>query len=194
MRPYPLTSEALIDDVVDGLDAVTSTVRSALGHLPADHLSWQPSPERWSAGQCLLHLARTGEAYRDVLAPVLDRARTGGVASPAPLRGTLLGRAFTGWMAPGRGMKGRTPAVFRPDPERSPADAVDVFLEEQGRLRALALTAKGLDLDGMRVRSPASSLLRLTVGDALRALVEHEWRHIRQAEAVLGDPAFPGRP
>jgi hypothetical protein len=192
MRSYPLTSEALIDDVVVGLDGVAETVRRVFGHLPSGLLAWQPSPKWWSAGHCLLHLARTGEAYRETLAPALDRARTGGVLASASLHGTLLGRLFTGWMAPGRGLKAKTPDVFRPDPGLSPGDAVDLFLAEQARVRALALAARGVDLDAARIRSPASAILRFTAGDALRILVQHEWRHLHQAEAVLLHPEFPG--
>lgn len=190
MRAYPLTSEELVDDVVATLDRVTDTVRERFASLADRQIDWQPTPRSWGVGQCLAHLARISAVYRPPIQEALRRVGSGGARAGGALRGTWPGRAFTRLNGPG-GMKVRTPSLLRPPREAAGEDPRKAFLAEQGRLRALALEARGVDLDRARLVSPLSSLVRLTVGDALRVLATHELRHLGQAERVRSHPDFP---
>jgi hypothetical protein len=193
VRPYPLSCDDLLDDVGQELDAVTHHVRERYANLTAEQLLWQPGPQRWGVGQCLVHLARLNELYRERLALTLEKARNQDRTSHGPLRGTWFGRWFTSVVGPDVRKRVQTPSLFRPRTEIVTATPVHTFLEEQGLLRALVERARGLDLDGIGVTSPASRLLRFRVSDAFRILVEHEKRHVNQADAVLTAEGFPGR-
>lgn len=191
MLPYPLTAHDLVADVLQDLDAVTEAVRARFGGLGDAQLAWQPSPERWGVGHCLVHLTRTNELYRAVLAPALRAGRDAGRMASAPLHGRWFGRRFTRWMSPGGGIKVRTPKLLRPRQRSVSVSPLEAFFAEQHRLRALAEEARDLDLDGILVRSPVASWVRLTAGDAFRSLAAHEARHLAQAQRVLEDPRFP---
>lgn len=191
MRPYPLNGEELLDDVGRELEALTDGVRMRFGGLTSEQLVWQPGPERWGVGQCLVHLVRLNELYRPRMAAALELGRTRGWKAGGPLRGSWFGRWFTAAVGPGGGKRVRTPPLFRPRKELVTQAPVASFIEEQRRLRGLVEEARGLDLDRIRVVSPASSFLRFRVGDAFRILVEHEKRHMLQAEAVVGAEGFP---
>jgi hypothetical protein len=65
------------------------------------------------------------------------------------------------------------------------------FLEQQDRILNLLEKATGRPLDEARVPSPAFRLFRLRISDGLRAMVAHQWRHLAQAERVMGHPDFP---
>jgi hypothetical protein len=193
VRPYPLSCEELLDDVGGELDALTHRVRERFAGLTREQLIWQPDPDRWGVGQCLVHLARINELYRARLAVALQKGRGRGCTSRGPLRGTWFGRWFTSAVGPEASRRTKTPPHFRPRREVVAGVPVETFLEEQGRLRTLVEEARGLDLDRIGVTSPASPLLRLRASDALRVLVEHEKRHVSQAEAVLSAEGFPGQ-
>ncbi|MDP2956341.1 MAG: DinB family protein [Longimicrobiales bacterium] len=191
MRPYPLRPEELVDDVLSELDAVTERVRVRFGGLSREQLAWQPSPNRWGVGHCLAHLARTNEAYRGALSGALRAGRESGALAAGPLRGRWTGRLFTRMVGPGSGVSMKSPGVFLPIQETVAEAALDAFLAEQHLIRAVAEEGRGLDLDALFVVSPASSVVRLTAGDALRALAAHELRHLSQAEHVMATPGFP---
>lgn len=191
MRPYPLSCEELLDDVGRELDDVTRRVRGGFAGMTRAQLVWQPEPERWGVGQCLVHLARINELYRLRLATALRKGRDRGRMCRGPLRGTWLGRWFTSAVGPEASRRVRTPPIFRPRSEVVADAPLQTFLDEQVRLRALVEEARGLDLDRIRVTSPASPLLRLRASDAFRVLVEHEKRHLNQAEAVPSSQGFP---
>lgn len=198
LRAYPLSSTELVDDVVAGLDAVTAEVERAFGALSTAQLAWQPSPEKWGVGHCLVHLARSAEVYRKVMEGPLGDAATARTArgvgpdgTDPLLRGRWFGRFFTRTVGPG-GMKVKAPSVIRPRPDAVQAGARERFLDEQRRFRDFVSLARGVDLDAVEVRSPIASWVRLTAGDALRVVVAHEWRHVAQAERVLAAPGFPG--
>lgn len=192
LRRYPLRSTELVDDVVAGLDAVSAAVERSFGALSAAQVAWQPSPEAWGVGHCLVHLARSAEVYRKGLERAQREAGAGAdpLADPV-LRGRWFGRLFTRTVGPG-GLRVKAPSVLRPRPEVVEAGSREAFASEQRRLRDFVLAVRGADLDALMVRSPIASWVRLTVGDALRVVVAHEWRHLAQAERVLAAPGFPG--
>jgi len=191
MRAYPLTSEELVDDLLAQIDEVTAAVRERFGALSHEQLAWRPRPERWGVGHCLVHLARTSELYRGPLAEALRAARSEGKTARGPLKGGLFGRWFTRAMAPGGGLKVKTKDPLRPRYVTIQEGGLEMFFAEQARFRDAVGEARGLDLDAVRIVSPVSSIVRLCAGDALRALVAHEWRHLAQAERVLASEGFP---
>jgi hypothetical protein len=191
MRPYPLECDALVGDLLVDLDGLTEEVEGRFGHLTDEQLAWQPSSDRWGVAHCLIHLTRTNEPYRQVLAPALENARTGNVVASAPLKGGWFGRWFTGAVGPSVRLRVKAPGAVRPKPAAVQSGSIQAFLAEQMRTRALVEDARGLDLDAIRVVSPLSSWVKFRAGDALRIVVEHEKRHVKQAAAVLAHPAFP---
>lgn len=190
MEPYPISAEALVSAVQAEVDAISEDVRDRFGVLAAEQLAWQPSPDQWGVGQCLVHIARANELYRVKVAPALRRARTRGLEARRPLHGSWLGRWFTRIVGP-EGRPAKAPPLFRPRRETVEGAALETFFAEQVRLQGLLDDARGLDLDRVRVPSPLSRLLRFHVGDVFRMLVEHEKRHVLQAVRVRSEPAFP---
>jgi len=190
VHAYPLECEDLVDDVLDDLDRLTEEVRAGFEGLSPDALAWKPAPDSWSVGECLVHLARINGLYRERLEQALAKARRRGTKATRPLRGRWFGRWFTRAVGP-MGRSVRTPPIFRPRREVVEAGAMRAFLDEQDALRELVISARGLDLDAVRVVSPASPLFRFRASDALRILVEHEKRHLAQADRVVASPGFP---
>lgn len=192
MRPYPLDCDALVDDLLGDLDVLTEVVRGRFGPLTDGQLAWQPSPQKWGVGHCLVHLARSNELYRKALTPAFREARSQGVRAAAPLRGSWFGRWFTGAVGPSVRMKVKAPGAAQPRQRAVEQGSLETFLTEQHRTRTLIEEGRGLDLDAIRIPSPLASWLKFRSGDALRILVEHEKRHVKQATEVMAVYGFPG--
>lgn len=189
LDPYPIAVDPFVAAVQAEVDGISRRVRDRFGALSSAQVAWQPAPERWGIGQCLVHLARVNELYRVRLTPLLHDARARGLGARRPLRGSWLGRWFTRAVGP-EGRPVRTPPVLRPRRE-AVDNALETFFAEQVRLQTLLDESRGLDLDRVRVSSPVSRLLRFHACDAFRILVEHEKRHVAQAEHVAAAPGFP---
>lgn len=191
MRPYPLRADELVEDVVSELDQATETVRARFGGLSHEQLAWQPGPKSWGVGHCLVHVARTNQLYREALSAALRAAGPEAVGSGGVLRGKWFGRVFTGLVGPDPKIRVRSPEIVRPRQKTVETASVETFLAEQQRVRLLAGEAGDVNLDAVVVRSPLSSWVQLTAGDALRVMVAHELRHLQQAHRIVDRPDFP---
>jgi PHD/YefM family antitoxin component YafN of YafNO toxin-antitoxin module len=186
-----MTCDDLVEEVRGALREVREQVRAELEPLTVEQLAWQPAPERWGAGHCLVHLRDVGTHSLPEVRGGLDRARRKGTRkSAAPYRPGWLGRRLAEGMTPGSGVSLKTPARFRPS--TVPGTVVSDHLEHLARYEALLEQAHGLDLSAVRVASPSSRLIRLRLADMLLLLANHERRHVRQALDVLAEPGFPG--
>ena len=84
----------------------------------------------------------------------------------------------------------KVPRLYRPPQARHPVDeSVRSFLELQDGLIETLQLASGLDLAGIRVRSPVTPLIRLGLGQWFRLLAGHQRRHLWQAAQAMQ----PGR-
>ena len=180
MRTNPAqTRDPMLDQLLPELDRIEPRTRVAVTGLPEAKFREVPPDGGWSVAQVFEHLCLSNLAYLDgPLAPAVEQARARGPAA-RPWRPSMLG----GWLsstldAPGN----RLPTVprFRVGPAVRDA-VVDVFLASIARARTLVLEAERFDLF-VGLASPASPLIRLNLGDALRILVVHSHRHLAQAE------------
>jgi hypothetical protein len=57
----------------------------------------------------------------------------------------------------------------------------------------LATDAEGLDLARVKVPTPISRLLKLSLGMTLAQAAAHERRHLEQARRVRENPRFPAQ-
>lgn len=168
--------------------------------LTPDQLWWRPAPERWSVGECLDHLVRTGEAYLETLDGAIDGGRRRGLLADGPGRRSLMGRWLVRFLEPPPGLGIPAPGRIRP---REPAtggsgphgdgDPLSAFLALRPELADRLRAADGLDLGGIRMASPFARFVRFDLGSAFRIVAAHERRHLWQARRVRESEGFPRR-
>ena len=162
--------------------------------LTGTQFNWKPAPEVWSVGECLDHLNEALGTYIEKMAPAIEKARAEGKVGSEPYgRGTLVGRLLVGFLSR-EGKTARAPGVFRPASGSLDRDrVVQTFRERAARLIELAEEAEGLDLGRIRIATPVSPLLRLSLAQAFELHALHTPRHLAQAERVKHLEQFPSR-
>ncbi|HVS19359.1 MAG TPA: DinB family protein [Planctomycetota bacterium] len=163
------------------------------GGLGPGQLAWSPASGSWGIAECLQHLSVTAARSESELQRALARGRRGRSLAPSLWR-VPLGR----WLIEAAGARAgsrplRCPRELEPG-RAAPENALARFQTGHSRLLALLEAADGLDLDCLRVRTPAHPLVRVRLGEAFELAVAHAERHLAQARRVRADPRFPAGP
>ncbi|MEM1093972.1 MAG: DinB family protein [Bacteroidota bacterium] len=171
-------------------DATGADAHALLDAYTDAQRCWKPNAKSWSIDQCFEHLAITGEIYASAVDAALDgHAAT---ANPAPYKPTWFGKLFLNFVKPEARMKVKTLSVFEPAAASSVStDALSRFWTQHERIGQYLHRADGLPLNSIRIVSPASSLVKFTLGEVMTLLVWHEKRHVRQAQRLIAHTQFP---
>lgn len=162
-------------------EATLASFDQLFDELPSEQLVQKPSPDAWSITECIDHLYTTGKAYYPRIEAAVQHAEQAGDTSMAPLRPTLFARLFFRFVEPERKRKVKTMPLFQPSQAEIGPGILDAFREQQQILYDLIRRADGLDLNGRKFASPASRLVRFTLGEGLQMIVMHQQRHLNQA-------------
>ncbi|MEE8251038.1 MAG: DinB family protein [Gemmatimonadales bacterium] len=187
------TLSAQVEDLVRQNEEVLQAVTGQCRSLSTDQLSWRPLPGTWSVGQILSHLTLTDQLYRPGMMGAVGAARSKGLRSTGPFKLGLMLGLFTRLLEPPVRFRMKAPRPFRPPPpaEEVKPGTLDDFVVEHGRIIELMRGAGGVDLASERFASPYTSLLKLTVYQALHIITSHARRHIWQIKRMIDDPSFP---
>jgi hypothetical protein len=145
----------------------------------------------WSVAQCLDHIVVSGTLMVARLEEAIQRARelTRTARSARPARFGWFDRLFIAVNA--RGKNGERPRFpvrhqpsFDPGPGRSIAILASEFIALQDRLIVTARSARGLDLEGIKVASVLNDAIKVSLGAWFLAIAGHQERHLDQALRV----------
>ena len=161
-------------------------VRRTVEMCTQESFNMQPDAGAWSAGQCLHHLIISGQQTHRKIAAAVEAAETSGPFHDGPFRYGFISRLFVRSMQPDFALHIPAPKTYHPagdplDPEAVMAD----FSALQAALVAVTERANGLDLKRIRVPSPLTDWLKLSLGAWLAAVAGHQERHLKQAREAL---------
>ncbi|MBT8479213.1 MAG: DinB family protein [Gemmatimonadetes bacterium] len=164
-------------------------IRNLTGALDPAAYNARPSEKSWSAAECVEHLSATAREMIPALEAGVARARENGWLAHGPFE---YGR-FEKWFARQAGgeelppkRRFKAPKLYHP-PHRTydMEAAVGEFLSLQDRYIETLQLASGVNLVRVKVASPAMSLLKLSLGQWLRAMESHQRRHLWQAREAV---------
>lgn len=185
-------AEPELREVQEQFAAIRDAAHALLDGLTPAQLAWRPRPDRWSILECVEHLRVTGsELYHPKMAEAIRDARANGRMGTGPFRHGLIGRWFARSMEPPPRLRIKTSPALLPPADLDADATLTGFFGLQDRWIELAAEADGLDLAGIRLRSPVAPVLRFSLGDCFAINAAHERRHLWQAARVREDPAFP---
>jgi len=173
-------------DLLAALTARTEENLAAARRLQAltpSALHQRPRPDAWNALECLAHLNKYSAYYlpeiRKRMAATKHRSGTETFTS------SWLGNKFAASMKPGETMrKISSPGNANPvkHPELVTETALPDFIKSQEETLELLALAAHVDLTKTTTGTSLTNLIRLRLGDTLRVVVYHNWRHVEQAE------------
>jgi hypothetical protein len=177
-----------IDAWILELDEIELRVRRDFAPLAEAQLNRRPGEGRWSASECLDHLAVTTTLMLEQVRPVLAEARTAGTrGGEGPFRFGLIG----GWFVKMMEKPGKRPLPAPKNFVPSSGLAKDAVLKKfdgaMGDLRKALESGRGLALDRVKARSSAEggSWIRLNVAAWFASSLAHCRRHLGQAERAV---------
>lgn len=143
----------------------------------------RPGEGSWSAAECVEHLSLTAEKYTRRIRRMLDSTPT----RPATERTkhTIVGRILLSMMEPPVKRKLPAPKSFVPgsgDPRDVLLARYEAAYEEMIKL---VEETDAIDRTRIKVASPASNLIKISLHDAFALLSAHARRHLWQAERAL---------
>ena len=170
-------------DYVRQFEDVKSAARHLVEGLSDEQLRWKPAPDRWSIAECFSHLNVTADQYYPAIDRSMRLARERGLLGEGPFRHGFLMNRFIRMMEPPARRSFRAPQMFRPR-TRALADEIPTFFAHQSAIIERFYQANGLDLSRVKVVSPLTSLMRMSLGQCFGLLAAHERRHLWQAARV----------
>ena len=176
---------------VTRLRELASAAEELLAGLSLEQLRWKPGPDRWSVAEVLGHVNSVNRQYLDYCDEQIRRGREQGKLSDGPFHYGRLETWFVDQLEPSAKRRLKAPGAFAP--ARSDASGSEPAELKSGldRLQQAIVSANGLDLARIKVRSPVSALLRFRLGAAFRLMVAHTDRHLLQATSVTETAGFP---
>jgi hypothetical protein len=166
------------------IEANTLRVRDVTRGLSPGDLAWRPSPGSWSIAECIAHLNATNARYALAIEAGVGQARRRRLQGPAPVQHGWLERLMLKNMEPPVKRRFRAPRAFLP----ASNEGLDTLMREwdatHHKLLELAAGCHDLNVNRVKVPSPANSLMRIRLGSAFAILAAHDRRHLWQAEQV----------
>ena len=179
-----------LDNLLSELRKISGDATGIFGDLTAEQINWKSGAEGWSVGQCFEHLIKTNLLFFPELERIAGRTRTNSFwENYSPLSsffGNLLVKSL---QKDGRKFKAPSQAIV--PPSEIDAHIVELFAAHQSELIEKVKSTEQADWQKTKITSPFMKLITYTLADGYRVVIEHERRHIRQAERVVQADNFP---
>ncbi len=178
-------------NLIDRLCEVTSDVNRSFRELSAQQINWKPMPDVWSVAQCIDHLIATNSSYFERIESAAGDDFRPNAWSRIPFWSGFVGYMIKRSVDPANRKKMKTFPVFEPTASEYSASVLSDFEECQERLMSFIQKTDHLDRRKIKIASPVSRRVTLSLADAFEILVIHERRHFQQAVEVTELGAFP---
>lgn len=163
-------------------------IQQQASELTADldeaRFNWRPSPADWSIEECLAHLTMVGQWEIHAIEQAVDRGKQRGLTGQGPFEYGAIDRFIIHQTEPPVRSPVPAPRRFVPLNGQPLTAVLPTFLHVQSQLILQLARADGLDLRRVKVNTPISRFLRLSLGAMFAQIAAHERRHLDQAWRV----------
>lgn len=182
-------SRTLTDTLIAQTESFLDKAVSEWQMLPHQQFASKPSPEKWSANQCLAHLNSYGRYYLPIIEKAIDDAVKNGQQPSMHFKAGWLGNYFTKLMLPeadGKpAKKMASPKDHSPQTNNDSDAVIAEFIDQQEKLLQLLHKAKQINLNKIRIPISISKFIKLKLGDTFLFLIAHNYRHVLQSGRAL---------
>jgi len=171
-------------------EQISAIAENTFRGLNSEQINWKPNADGWSVGQCFEHLIKTNELFYDELDKIAAGSRTNSVLETySPLSGLFGNLLISSLKKDARKFKAPSPKIV--PPSEIDANIVEIFAAHQSELIGKIKRTETADWQKTKVTSPFMKLVTYKLSDGYQVIVEHEKRHVRQAERVIQTEGFP---
>lgn len=158
--------------------------RSLVEGLSEDLLNQKPASDKWSIGELVEHLMITNELYFGIIRPVIDDASAAQDNLWWKVFQKMMGKMILKSINPVTTKKYKTMKVFEPRRSAFTSKIAEDFIDQQNRLLALVDDLQNVEINKTYIASPVGSWVIYSIEDALTIILNHEKRHLAQAESL----------
>lgn len=181
-----IESKELIDELAQ-MTRNHLNVAQELLHLDIEELNSKSDPKSWSILECLEHLNRYGHFY----IPEIEKQINQTSHQPAAyFRSYLLGDYVAKSMLPREKLnKMKTFKSMNPLGSQLDQSSIQEFIDQQQHLLSLLEQSRKVNLHKTKTRISISNWIKLKLGDTLRVVIYHNYRHLVQIERIRQEHA-----
>jgi hypothetical protein len=165
-------------------DQIAAQAKQLTDGLNEERFNWRPQSGQWCIEECLAHLLIAGNWEVRAIEDAIAHAKAHGMTGDGPFRYGPFERLVLRKTEPPVTRKFTAPRRFRPLHEQPVTAVLPSFLHLQSQFKLLAESADGLNLARIKVATPISRLIRLSLGMTFAQVAAHERRHLEQAWRV----------
>ena len=177
----------MLEDVETELSEATARAWQLVRTTDGRIFTVRPTPQEWSAAECLAHLSLSSEQFLPVLQKAIADGHAKGLTSKRKPAMDVLGRTLRWFLEPPIRKRVKTTARFVPRSARAKAEAFGEFATLQSKLVDALHAAEGLDLRKIKIVSPFDRRVKYNLYSAFLIVVAHQRRHLWQAEQAVAD-------
>jgi len=179
-----VSNEILIADLIDKTKANLNQAEK-FKQLDSEALNYRGAADKWSVLECVEHLNLYGDYY---LLEIESRMKAGKDKRSTQFKSGVLGNYFAKMMEPKKDFKKmKTPKDKNPIGSRLDSSVIEKFIEQQYKTLSLLDTARVLSLSKIKTSISISKVVKLKLGDTFRFIINHNERHLKQANDVLNN-------
>ncbi len=177
-----IATELLLADLTTRTEQHLAQAKQWLD-LPLDQLNWKADPDSWSILECLEHLNLYGDFYLPEMRQQMANSKH---AAEPTFKSGWLGNYFANSMLPKPKLnKMKTFKDKNPNGSQLGIDRLEKFIHQQEETLSILQEAQKVSLSKTKTGVTISNFIRLRLGDTLRVVIYHNYRHLVQAEKVL---------
>jgi DinB superfamily len=172
-------------------NGITDETLGRFGSLSAAQLNWMPGADRWSVAQCFDHLSTANATYFPTFERVLNGEKKKTFWESLPGLPAFWGKMVLKAVSPETEQRRKAPKIFHPSTSLIDGAVIHRFVDQQNQVVAYMKATEHLDIAGIIITSPVSSVITYSLLDAFRIIIAHEKRHFLQATRVTEMDGFP---
>jgi hypothetical protein len=166
------------------IENIKDQARELTQGLSEAQFNWRPAPDQWSIEECLSHLTMVGQWELRAIEKAIDEGRARGLTGSGPFEYTGLDRLIVDLTRPPVRMRVPAPRRFVPLHGQPVTAILPTFLHVQSQFLLQMERADGLDLRRVKVVTPISRFIKMSLGMMFAQAAAHEQRHMEQAWRV----------
>jgi hypothetical protein len=152
--------------------------------LSEAQFNWRPAPGQWSIEECLAHLTMVGQWQVQGIEDAIDHGKARGLTGTGPFEYSAIDRYILRETAPPIRHQMAALRRFQPLHGQPVTGVLPTFLHVQSQFIRQLERADGLDLRRIKIPSPISRFLKMSLGMMFAQAAAHEQRHMMQARRV----------